>query len=84
MAVSAAQRATFLNMIAPIAVEQAKKHGFKIFASVCIAQAIHESGWGTSTKMVRANALYGVKVGKAAYKFGTAWKGKAYKTGTTE
>ena len=84
MAVSAAQRATFLNMIAPIAVAQAKKHNGQIYASVCIAQAIHESGWGTSTKMVRANALFGIKVGKSAYKFGTAWKGKAYKTGTTE
>lgn len=81
---TAVQRATFLNMIIPIAIEQAKKHNMKIYPSVCIAQAIHESGWGTSTKMVRANALFGVKVGKSAYKFGTAWKGKAYKTGTTE
>lgn len=81
---TAAQRAQFINMIALIAMQQAKKHGKKIYASVCIAQAIHESGWGTSTKMVRANALYGIKVGKSAWKFGTAWKGKAYKTGTTE
>ena len=81
---TAAQRATFLNMIVPIAIEQAKKHNNQIFPSVCIAQAIHESGWGTSAKMVRANALFGIKVGKSAYHFGTAWKGKAYKTGTTE
>ena len=81
---TAAQRAQFINMIAPIAMQQAKKHNGQIYASVCIAQAIHESGWGTSTKMVRANALFGIKVGKSAYKFGTAWKGKAYKTGTTE
>ena len=78
-----AQQATFISMIAPIAQEQAKKHNNKIFASVCIAQAIHESGWGTSAKMVRANALFGIKVGSGV-KFGTAWKGKGYKTGTTE
>ena len=74
----------FINMMAPIAVEQAAKHDNKLFASVTIAQAAWESGWGTSSKMVRANALFGIKVGKSAYKFGTAWKGAAYKTGTTE
>lgn len=81
---SEAQKNEFLRMIAPIAMAQAKKHDNKIFASVCIAQAIHESGWGTSAKMVKANALFGIKVGKSAYHFGTAWKDKAYKTGTTE
>lgn len=79
-----AQQTAFINMIAPIAQAQAKKHNNQIFASVCIAQAIHESGWGTSAKMVKANALFGIKVGKAAWHFGTAWKGKGYKTGTTE
>ena len=78
------QQIEFLNMIAPIAVRQALKHNNALFASVTIAQAIHESGWGTSKKMVNANALFGVKVGNSAYKFGTAWKGAAYKTGTTE
>lgn len=81
---TATQVANFIDRIAPIAVEQAKKHKGQLYASVAIAQAAHESGWGTSAKMVRANALMGVKVGKSAYKFGTAWKGKAYKTGTTE
>lgn len=74
----------FINMVAPIAVRQAAKHNNALFPSVTIAQAAHESGWGTSAKMVKANALYGVKVGKSAWKFGTAWKGAAYKTGTTE
>lgn len=74
----------FINMVAPIAVAQAAKHNNALFPSVCIAQAAQESGWGTSAKMVKANALYGVKVGKSAWKFGTAWKGAAYKTGTTE
>ena len=74
----------FINMVAPIAVAQAAKHNFALFPSVTIAQAAQESGWGTSAKMVKANALYGVKVGRSAWKFGTAWKGAAYKTGTTE
>lgn len=74
----------FIAMIAPIAREQAKKHDWKIYPSVCIAQAAKESGWGTSTKMVKANALFGIKVGASAYHFGKAWKDKAYKTGTTE
>lgn len=77
-------QAEFLAKIVPIAQRQAAKHGNKLFASVTIAQAIHESGWGTSKKMVAANALFGVKVGKSAYKFGSAWHGAAYKTGTTE
>lgn len=79
-----AQVEKFINMMAPIAVRQAKKHGNKIYASVCIAQACHESGYGTSKKMINANAVFGIKVGKSAYRFGSAWKGAGYKTGTTE
>ena len=78
------RQAEFLARIVPIAQRQAKLHGNKLFPSVTIAQAIHESGWGTSKKMVAANALLGVKVGNSAYKFGDAWHGAAYKTGTTE
>lgn len=78
-----AQQSEFLARIIPLAQKQAAEHDYKLFASVTIAQAIHESGWGTSKKMVAANALFGVKVGKGA-KFGKAWHGAAYKTGTTE
>ena len=74
----------FINKVAPIVVRQIAQHNYQLFASVAIAQAAHESGWGTQPKMVNANALYGVKVGRSAYKFGKAWKGAAYKTGTTE
>ena len=81
---TAAQIATFIDLIAPLAVEQAKKHGNKIFASVCIAQAAHESRYGTSATMMRYNAPLGIKVGKSAYKFGTAWKGASYNSRTTE
>ena len=78
------RQAEFLSMIVPIAQRQVRNHGCKLYPSVTIAQAIHESGWGTSKKMVAANALFGVKVGQSAWKFGEAWKGAAYKTGTTE
>ena len=78
------QQIQFINTVAPIAVRQAAKHDRALFPSVTIAQAAWESGWGTASKMVNANALYGIKVGKSAFKFGTAWKGAAYKTGTTE
>ena len=74
----------FIEMMIPIAKRQCKKHGDKIWVSVCIAQACHESGWGTSPKMRKANALYGVKVGKSAYHFGNAWKGASYSTKTKE
>lgn len=81
---SKSQIDAFLRIIVPIAQRQAKKHNNQIFASVCIAQAIHESGFGTSKRMVEANALFGIKVGKSAYKFGTAWKGAYYNSKTTE
>ena len=81
---TAAQIATFIDLIAPLAVEQAKKHGNKIFASVCIAQAAHETGFGNSKTMMKYNAPFGIKVGKSAYHFGTAWKGASYNTRTTE
>lgn len=81
---TATQRATFLATMAPIAVKQAKLHDGKIYPSVCLAQAIHESDWGTSKKMARANAVFGIKVGKSAWHFGKAWDGSAYNTMTTE
>ena len=84
MSVSATQIATFINMIAPIAIEQATKHGGKIFPSVCIAQAAHETGFGTSKTMMRYYGLFGIKVGSSAYHFGDAWKGESYNSRTTE
>ena len=79
-----AQVKVFINKIAPIAVEQAKKHDMKIWPSVCIAQACCESAYGTSPKMIRANAVFGIKVGRSKGHWGTAWKDKAYSTKTKE
>lgn len=78
------QADNFINVIGEIAQTQAEKHNNRIFPSVCIAQACLESGYGTSIKMVKANAVFGIKVGKAAYKFGEAWKGAGYNTKTKE
>lgn len=78
-----AQVQAFIRQIAPLAVAEYQK-GKKILPSVCIAQACCESAYGTSPKMVRANAVFGIKVGKAKYHFGAAWKDKAYSTKTKE
>ena len=71
----------FIERIAPIA--QAKSKG-RALPSVCIAQACCESAYGTSPKMIRANAVFGIKVGKSKVHFGTAWHDKAYSRRTKE
>ena len=81
---TSAQVTSFINKMIPIAKAQAKQHQGKLFVSVCIAQACCESAYGTSPKMVRANAVYGIKVGKSKVHFGKAWKDKAYSTQTKE
>ena len=49
----------FINKIAPLAVEDMKKTG--VLASLTIAQAILESGWGESTLAKQHNNLFGIK-----------------------
>lgn len=48
--------------------------------SVCIAQAVLESGWGTTTLMQKANAYFGIKANKAYIDAG----GKSFNTETGE
>lgn len=74
----------FIQLIAPVAQLKAKGRNKWSLPSVCIAQACCESAYGTSTKMLKANALFGIKVGKSKAYFGTAWKDKAYSTRTKE
>lgn len=74
---------SFIAKIAPYAQNEYHK-GKLILPSVCIAQACVESSYGTSGKMLRANAMFGIKVGKNKVHFGTAWKDKAYDTKTKE
>lgn len=79
-----AQVKAFITQIAPIAQKKAMGRAKWSLPSVCIAQACCESAYGTSPKMIRANAVFGIKVGKSKVHFGTAWKGKAYSTATKE
>ncbi len=74
----------FIRKVAPIA--QAKASGREEWSlpSVCIAQCCCESAYGTSPKMMRANAILGIKVGKSRVHFGMAWRDKAYSTQTKE
>lgn len=74
----------FIARVAPIAMAQAAGREKWSLPSVCIAQACCESAYGTSPKMINANAVLGIKVGKSKVHFGTAWKGKAYSTATKE
>lgn len=84
MAVTKAQVKDFINKITPIAQEKAEGRTKWSLPSVCIAQCCCESAYGTSAKMIRANAVLGIKVGKSKVHFGTAWKDKAYSTATKE
>jgi hypothetical protein len=72
-----------IETIAPLAQAQFAA-GKKILPSVCIAQACCESAYLTSQKMLKANAVFGIKVGKSKVHFGTAWKDNAYSTATKE
>jgi len=79
-----AQVKAFIDMIAPIAQAKVANRQKWSLPSVCIAQACCESAYGTSPKMIKANAVFGIKVGKSKAHFGTAWKDKAYSTRTKE
>ena len=74
----------FINKVAPIAQAKASGRDKWSLPSVCIAQCCCESAYGTSPKMMNANAILGVKVGNNKVHFGTAWKDKAYSTATKE
>lgn len=65
----------FIEMIGRMAQEDMRKS--RILASVTIAQAILESGWGTSELCLNANALFGIKAD-------ARWGGKVYSKETKE
>ena len=74
----------FIKRVAPIAQRKASGRDKWSLPSVCIAQCCYESAYGTSPKMIAANAILGIKVGKNKVHFGGAWKDKAYSTKTKE
>lgn len=71
------KKSEFIPKIAPLVVAENKKRGFPLFSSVVIAQAICESGWGQSTIMMKANAIFGIKAT-------ASWNGKVYNANTKE
>lgn len=67
----------FIDKIAPIVIVENEKRGNPLFSSVIIAQAILETGYGTSTLMMKANAVFGIKASDT-------YKGKVYSSRTRE
>lgn len=77
----------FIKTVGGAALKEARKRkasGMKwILPGICVAQGACESAWGTSKAMVKANGLFGFKVGSGV-KYGDAWKGESYNTKTKE
>ena len=69
------EQKAFIERVGRIASADMIKSG--VLASMKIAQAILESGWGKSGLTVKANALFGIKAT-------SAWKGKVFNTKTQE
>jgi N-acetylmuramoyl-L-alanine amidase len=74
-AMNSQQQRDFIERVAKTAVDDMKKYG--ILASLKIAQAILESGWGRSGLATIANALYGIKAD-------SRWSGSVFNTQTQE
>lgn len=74
MAITKEQK-DFIERVGNLAAADMQKSG--VLASLTIAQAILESGWGKSGLTVKANALFGIKAG-------ASWKGKVYSAQTQE
>ena len=55
-----------------------------ILASITIAQAILESGWGQSELGLKANNLFGMKTKLSGNTWKSDWKGRYYTKNTTE
>jgi len=67
----------FIEKIAPIVQDVNKSRGYPLYASVVIAQACLETGYGASSLMMKANAIFGIKAG-------ITWRGKVYSAKTKE
>lgn len=69
------EQKSFIERVGKLAAADMQKSG--VLASLTIAQAILESGWGKSGLTVKANALFGIKAG-------SSWKGRVYSAKTQE
>lgn len=72
----------FIAMVGKLAREDMKKSG--ILASVTIAQAILESGYGTTSLGMEAHNLFGMKADLSNSTWTSAWKGKTFTKSTKE
>ena len=69
------EQKNFIKTVGALASADMKKSG--VLASLTIAQAITETGWGTSGLAAEGKALFGIKATKS-------WKGKVYGKDTKE
>lgn len=81
MAATNEQIVSFIKELGNLAVAECNRRaaagGGFVLPSVCIAQAAHETGWGTSGRMTKANAYFGIKAGGS-------WTGKVFTADTWE
>ena len=71
------KKSEFINTLGPIARENYRRTG--ILASVTMAQAILESGWGQSSLAKNGNNLFGMKMNLSGNNWGgSAWDGVNY------
>lgn len=70
-------KSEFISKVGPLAQANYKRTG--ILASVTMAQAILESGWGQSTLAENGNNLFGMKISLSGNNWaGSAWDGVNY------
>ena len=75
--VSDVSKSAFIKTLGPIARANYKRTG--VLASVPMAQAILESGWGQSTLAENGNNLFGMKINLSGNNWsGSAWDGLNY------
>lgn len=67
----------FIEKISKVVDAENKKRCYPLFNSVIIAQACLETGYGKSSIMMKANALFGIKAFDS-------WHGKVYSSKTNE
>lgn len=71
----------FIETLGNLAVAEANRRaaagGKFVVPSICIAQSAHETGWGDSDIMTKANAFFGIKAGGS-------WTGKIFTADTRE
>ncbi len=66
----------FIETVGEMAVYDMRKTG--VLASLTIAQAILESGWGRSDLALEGNNLFGMKASLSGDNWGSLWKGRVH------